>query len=80
MFISINRTEADDNNNEPDTKRLKLGDINDVNEIIDAKIKSQNKNFSSLRNELKSHLKHSDYVAILKENEQFIPDEPNKVC
>lgn len=73
-------TEADENNNEPKAKRLKLeqnGDNNDVNEV---KIKSQNKNFFSLRNKLQSQLNDSDYVAILEENKQFIPNQPKEVC
>lgn len=74
-----NRTKVDENNNEPDTKRLKLGDINDVNSIIDEKIKSQNTGFSRLRNELKRALIPDDYVDILQKNDQFIPTDPDKV-
>lgn len=70
----------DENNNAgPDAKRLKSGDINDVNGIIDEKIKSRNKDFSSLRNKLQSHLSHQERVTILEENDQFIPTDANKV-
>lgn len=70
----------DENNNEPtESKRLKLGDLNDVNSIIDAKMKSQNQDVFKLRISLENKLNDDDYIAILNENDQFIPSDRTKV-
>lgn len=68
------------NNNGPVTKRLKVGNLNDVNSIIDLKIKSQNQDVNRLRNDLKTKLSAADHIKILEENRQFVPSDATKVC
>lgn len=70
--------ENDENNNGPPVKKCKTGTINDVNEIIEKKMKSQNTELTKLRNKLKE-LKPDDLVAILNANKQFVPEEKSKV-
>lgn len=66
---------TEENNNEPPEKKIKIGTINDVNQIIEKKAKDQNKEFSVLRDCLKLRLTKEDFVKILTHNEQYVPKD-----
>lgn len=64
----------DENNNVVAPKRIKTGSIDDVNSIINDRIKNQNCEFNKLRKQLEVNLKSEDFLNILKNNnKQFEP-------
>lgn len=70
---------TDQNNNEPDVKKMKLGSLDDVNSIIEDKMKIQNRHFYNLRTNLEKSLTTAELTEILQANEQFIPTSPSDV-
>lgn len=64
----------DDNNNKPALKKFKEGSLDDVNDIIETKIKLQNREFFELRENLE-RLKADELTDILKTNAQFVPND-----
>lgn len=69
MFISNQfRSNIHENNNEPDSKKHKMGTVDDVNSIIEKKIKSQNRKFHALRNQLQENLTPTNLIEILESN------------
>lgn len=70
---------TDQNNNEPDVKKMKLGSLDDVNSIIEEKMKIQNRHFYNLRTNLEKSLTTAELTEILQANEQFIPTSPSDV-
>lgn len=67
-----NQNLDDNNNNEPPAKKSRTGSIKDINDIIEKKVLTQNRDLSNLRVKLERLTDH-ELKEILIANDQFVP-------
>lgn len=69
----------EENNNGPVVKKFKSSTLDNVNSIIEVKIKKQNKDLHDWRNQLVRELEPDELVDILEANDQFVPKDDDDV-